>query len=127
MAELLVRIKNKVPDNDPRAHLFLREGEVVAVCPDEHEWGSNEKNNPDWIILKLPNITEQEASVMLGRHVGDMPNGELPQRREFRIDLEKLKNYKHEELKYEDLEELKIRRKPKTDPRFFGSNRRSIG
>lgn len=56
MCELLIRIRDKVqPDPYLACKLFGR-GDVVVACADDWGWTEAEKVNPDWRILKLPNV-----------------------------------------------------------------------
>lgn len=57
MAELLLRVVDKVGSDLYRNCQCLKRGDVVVVQPDGWKWGNEELTNPDWRILKLPNVT----------------------------------------------------------------------
>jgi hypothetical protein len=55
MAEILIRIRNHMVGGLPVPSRLAR-GEVVAICDDDHPWTTKEQENPDWRIVKLPNV-----------------------------------------------------------------------
>lgn len=118
MAELLVRVADKVPPADPRYHLFLKAGEVVVVCPDGHPWSRAERENPDWRILRLPKLTESEAMMLIGGRKVVPETGKLPLRREFAIDLSRLPDDERG-LDFQQVENLKVRHEDAIDHRVF--------
>jgi hypothetical protein len=55
MAEVLIRVVDKVNPTDPaKDQLCFKAGDVIHVAPDGWGWGSEEVTNPDWRIVKLP-------------------------------------------------------------------------
>lgn len=92
MAELLVRVRDKTSPDIYKDVRLTKRGDVIVVMPDGWTWGSGELTNPDWRILKLPNVSVEEASAMLG---GELPiDPQAPsrtlQRRAFSFDLDNL-------------------------------------
>ena len=129
MAELLVRVADKTTAEDPRALLFLRAGEVVVVCPDGWPWSEAEQTNPDWVILKLPNVTESEASAMLGPDREFPGSGKLSLRRAFAFTPAQLAVLQANAASatWADLYGNRTRRSVPNDPNVLGSSRRIIG
>ena len=91
MAELLVRVVDKVNTDDPLLDVkCLKRGDVVVVCEDGHPWGHEELANPDWRILHVPDMTVSEASAWLSPERRSHPseNEHMLRRRAFAIDLD---------------------------------------
>ena len=63
MCELLVRVRDREGHNTK----LNGEGHVVCVCPDGWGWSRLERSNPDWRILAVPDMTENEARALLSR------------------------------------------------------------
>ena len=57
MAEILLQWVDKVPSSDPLYGKNYKQGDVIALCPDGWAWSSLEQTNPNWRIVKLPNVT----------------------------------------------------------------------
>lgn len=90
MSEWLVRVRDKVnPDKFLNAQL-LKRGDVVVVCPDGHGWSKEERFNPDWRILKFPDVSVEAAEVFLAPELEDDPKNPnlFLQRRAFKLDLD---------------------------------------
>jgi len=63
MCELLIRVVDKFPPTgDPRrdAGRSVR-GDVIAAVPDGHPWSTRERENPGWVIVRVPGMTEAEG------------------------------------------------------------------
>lgn len=90
MAELLVRVVDKVNPDFYANTKCLKRGDVIAVCEDGWGWGVEELANPDWRILKIPDMTVAEASVFLAPERNRDPGqpSRTLQRRAFAIDLD---------------------------------------
>lgn len=57
MCEILVRVVDKVNPNDAVLNRQCRKaGDVVCVKPDGWGWSVMERTNPEWKILKIPNV-----------------------------------------------------------------------
>lgn len=92
MAELLVRIKDKVnPDFYLNAQCGKR-GDVIAVQPDGWSWSPRERTNPEWMIVQFPGVPVAEFSDLL--MIEPEPNPDQPsrtrQRRAFKLDVDAL-------------------------------------
>lgn len=61
MAELLVRVVDKVSADPLIDAQCTKRGDVIVVMPDGHGWGRMELNNPDWRIVKIPGVKVSEA------------------------------------------------------------------
>jgi len=57
MAEILLNWVDKVPSSDPIYNQNYKQGDVIAICPDGWVWSNAEQINPNWRIVKLPNVT----------------------------------------------------------------------
>lgn len=93
MAELLLRVVDKVNPDDPYKDVQLtKRGDVVTALPDGWAWSSEEQRNPHWRILKWPSLTLSAATVFLSPEIDSKPQltGENPmlQRRGFAFDLD---------------------------------------
>lgn len=57
MAELLVRVVDKTNPNDAAADRLLpKAGDVIDVHPDGWAWSKAELSNPEWRILRIPDL-----------------------------------------------------------------------
>lgn len=65
MAEILLRVVDKVGADVYKNCQCLKRGDVVVVQPDGWPWGREELTNPDWRIIKLPNVTVAEMQQFL--------------------------------------------------------------
>lgn len=124
MCEILLRVADKVPRDDPRHHLFLGSGDVVVICPDGHSWSEIERTNPEWRILYLPLVTESEASALLSARRPEP--GLLGRRRAFGIDVGKLPD-DVSGWTWVDLWQAKESRPSEPDLRFLGGDPRVMG
>lgn len=92
MAELLVRVVDKI-NNDPYLNVKCsKRGDVISVQPDGWVWGKEEYKNPEWRILKFPSVTVSEASAFLGAELETDPENPsaMLQSRGFSLDLANL-------------------------------------
>lgn len=90
MAEICIMIVNRVND-DPKvdAQCFKR-GDVVEVLPDGSDWGSSVRKLSIFRIIKLPNVSVEEARAFLAPELPADPEApkDMLQRRAFRLDLD---------------------------------------
>ena len=64
--ELLIRVVDKVNPDDANLNKQLtKRGDVIAIMPDGHNWGTKELSNPDWRIVRMPSLTRLEAESLL--------------------------------------------------------------
>jgi hypothetical protein len=90
MSEILVRVHNKVqPDPYLACKLFER-GDVVVICTDGWVWSDEELTNPDWRIIKLPNVAVSQAEAFLGQELDTDPANpsRMLRRRAFLLDID---------------------------------------
>lgn len=82
MAELLVRVVDKVNPNDPDLDLqCLKRGDVVAVGEDGWPWSGKELSNPDWKVMYFPGATVSAANSYLAPELPDGPDDTSTKRR----------------------------------------------
>ena len=65
MAELLLRVVDKVGADLYTDCQLLKRGDVVVIVPDGWHWGTEERTNPEWRILKLPLIDSAQLQQFL--------------------------------------------------------------
>lgn len=71
--ELLLRVVDKT-HTDPYVDVtHTKRGDVVVVCPDGWPWGDMEKSNPDWRILKWPDLLQADAESLVSREIAVAP------------------------------------------------------
>jgi hypothetical protein len=61
MAELLIRVVDKINSDPLKDCKLLKRGDVVAWKPDFSTWASQEVANPDWRIIRVNNLTVAEC------------------------------------------------------------------
>lgn len=91
MCEMLLRVVDKINLNDPYLDVkCLKRGDVVVICDDGWEWGSEDLRNPAWRILKLPNVSKSMAEAFLGPELDTDPANpsRMLQRRAFKFDVD---------------------------------------
>lgn len=94
MSEWLVRIRDKALDRGFEDKLLdskcLGRGDVVVVCEDGWAWSKEERANPDWRILKMPNVSVSTAQAFLGAEYDEDPRNPSPylRRRAFKLDVD---------------------------------------
>lgn len=127
MAELLVRVVDKV-NSDPYLDVHCtKRGDVIAVCPDGWRWGSGELNNPAWRIVKLPGVTVSQASVFLGPEIETDPThpNRMRRNRAFKIDVDALGDMPagprlhRRDKTLGEMMALKVAKVPLADPNVF--------
>ena len=92
MAELLVRVVDKVNDDPYLDCHCTKRGDVIVIAPDGWSWGREELTNPHWRIVKAPNISVDDASAFLGPELETNPQNpsRVRQKRGFKLGLERL-------------------------------------
>ncbi len=90
MAELLVRVKDKVNADFYLDCQCMKRGDVVHVGEDGHPWSKEEQTNPIWRILKVPDMDMATARTYLTPEVNTDPKSpsKTLQKRMFKIDLD---------------------------------------
>lgn len=88
MAELLIRVVDKVNDDPEKNAQCSKAGDVIVVCPDGWPWSAAERTEPFWRVVRVPLLqTEIEAAL-----AEDHQSGKLVRRRRWKIDLAALPN-----------------------------------
>lgn len=139
MAELLVRVHDKVGADLYRDCQCTKRGDVIVVCPDGHVWGEQEKRQPFWRILRFPRVAVSQASTWLSEEPDIDPRqpSRTRRRRLFRINLDALpvsiQPYLADDrrsapsaalqLRLADLEAVIERKAPILDPAILGEPR----
>ena len=78
MAEILYRVVQKIqPDPYLNAGL-LQQYDTVVIQPDFWEWSVEELTSPDWLIIKLPESTEEELASFLAPELPPLDNPTKP-------------------------------------------------
>lgn len=73
MCEILVRVVDKT-NPDPYLDVgCTKRGDVIAVVEDGWGWGAEELRNPEWRIVKLPNVPAAMAQNFLAGEVDTDP------------------------------------------------------
>ena len=91
MAELLLRVNDKIGSTPALDARCTKRGDVIVVMPDGHVWGEREKDSPDWRIVKLPNVSVLQASAWLGEEPNTGPvTNPMRRRRLWHLDLTQL-------------------------------------
>lgn len=86
--DMLFRAHDKVNPNDVTLDVkCLKRGDIVVVVNDNHNWGKQELINPDWRILKAPNLSEADTADFTEPEA-DFDTDPMCQRRKFMIDLD---------------------------------------
>jgi hypothetical protein len=73
MCELLIRVRDKVNDDPYLDARCFKRGDVVVVVDDDWQWGREELRNPDWRIVRLPNVSTAQAAAFLGEEMDEDP------------------------------------------------------
>ena len=93
MAEILLRVRDKVNPTDPYKNCKLtKRGDVIHVAPDGWPWGARELDQPFWRIVKFPGVNPQLLEDLLGPELDTDPQNpsRMLQRRAFKLDLDAL-------------------------------------
>ena len=92
MCEVLLRVIDKVNEDPYKDCKLLKKGDVVIICPDGWSWSIEEKTNPDWRILKLPNISKEFAEAFTSPEIDTDPQNpsNVLRRRSHFFDLDNL-------------------------------------
>jgi hypothetical protein len=90
MAEILLRVKDKINSSPYLNAQCTKRGDVIVVCPDGWRWGFRELDDPQYRVVCIPQMSVSEAQAFV---VGEMetspqPASMLRHRRAFRLDLE---------------------------------------
>lgn len=89
MAELLLRVVDKVNPDFYQNCKCTKRGDVIVIRPNGWTWGTQELTDPNYRIVKLPNISEAFLSPFLAQEPETDPQhpSRTLQRRWYRFDL----------------------------------------
>ena len=89
MCELLIRVRDKEFADTYQKVKQLGRGDVVVVVENGWSWSQKELTNPDWRILKLPNILVDDVVDLLAPEENPTPGvpNRMLQRVGKRLDL----------------------------------------
>ncbi len=91
MAEMLVRAVDKInPDSQAKDARCLKRGDVVVVVPNDWPWSVKEQTDPQWRIVRAPDMTMDEARTFTVPEFPDLQVNPHPRRRGFFIDIDGL-------------------------------------
>lgn len=90
MCQIVVFIRDKTnPDDVYKDARLYKAGDVIEVVPDKWNWGREDLANPDWRIVSIPDLGEEEARQFLGPelNVSAVGPAKMLRRRAFKLDL----------------------------------------
>lgn len=90
MAEILIRVRDKVNTDPYLDSRCLKRGDVVCVVADGWAWGPEELTAPYWRIVKLPRVSVNAVESLLAREVDIDPQNPSPvlRKRAFKWNLD---------------------------------------
>lgn len=89
MAELLVRVIDKINADETLNLQCLKRGDVVSICEDGHTWGTVELANPDWRIVTIPGVAVEDLEGLLMPEIDVDSKAPTPKRRRmFNLNLD---------------------------------------
>ena len=91
--QLLVRVISKTNPKDPVLDSKLtKAGDVIVFKQDGEEWGVEEVKNPDWRIISVPKMTEEQAIALISPELPPTLDKTYPllQRRAMKLDITQL-------------------------------------
>lgn len=90
--QLLVRVVSKTSKDPVKDAQLTKAGDVICFKPDGEEWGIQELKNPDWRIIQVPGMTEEEAIALTSPELPPTLDKQYPllRRRAMRLDLDQL-------------------------------------
>lgn len=91
--ELLVRIADKRDEKDPVKDARLtKAGDVLAFHEDGADWGVMEVKNPEWRIVRVPKLSQEEAEALIAPELPPTLDKDYPllRKRAMRLDVARL-------------------------------------
>lgn len=90
MAELLIRVTDKINPDFYLNCQCTKRGDVIDVRPDGWPWGTLDQTQPFWRILKVPALSVSEAAALLAPELDTDPlhPSRTLQRRAFKWDFD---------------------------------------
>jgi hypothetical protein len=135
MAELLVRVVDKINADPYLDAKCTKRGDVIVVQPDGWVWGKQEQKNPAWRIVKLPGVPVTMVTTFLSSEpeIDPLNPSMMLQARGFKLDLDNLpasvaavmadvkrrNPTARTSMSAQDIAALKIQKPPLADPNVF--------
>lgn len=91
MAEMLVRVVDKINHDDPYLDVqCTKRGDVIVVVADGHVWGVMEQLDPQYRIVKMPGVAMDDVASLLAPEPETDPQNpsRMLQRRLFKLALD---------------------------------------
>ena len=89
MAQLLIRIRDRISGDPLRDAADWKRGDVIAVYQDDQAHGGDLAGHPDFRILVIPELSLEEAKALLSEQVPGPGDARLPRpRRGFTFDMD---------------------------------------
>jgi hypothetical protein len=90
MAEIVVVVKDKVNKDFYLDCGCYKRGDVIEVREDGWPWGTIDRSNPDWRIIKVPQHSVAELAAFLAREKDTDPKNpsRTLQKRHFKLDID---------------------------------------
>lgn len=90
MAEIIVRVVDKVNRDFYLNCRALKRGDVIEVVPDGWPWGVLDQKNPDWRIFKFPGVPVDDLLAFLAPEIDTDPKqpSKTLQPRKFKFDVD---------------------------------------
>lgn len=121
MAQLYVRINDKVNEDKYLDAKCYKRGDVVEIVQDSHQWGEGELKNANHIIIQVPGVDAEKLTAFLVPEMGDPQIKQVLQRRGFCIDMNLLAQHDPKKpLTETDILSFKMKKDPKIDPNVIG-------
>lgn len=122
MSELVVLLKDPPLTGDAHTdNQRLRRGEVIDVLPDGWEFTARERSRPDWLILRVPDLSVEKAQQYTAAEPENERGGfaviRHPRRRLLYLNLDGLTG---DTLTADELEARTVRKPPPEDPDVLG-------
>lgn len=88
MAQLLLTVVGQYNNDDPYMDARLpKPGDILAIQPDDAEWGQFELSHSEWRIIKLPSHTAASLQYLLEDVKPTSPGQKMVQYRAFYLNI----------------------------------------
>lgn len=90
--ELLIRVVDKLPRSADRDtdNGRTKRGDVIAICPDGHPWGIEERTNPEWRLVRSVDLLDNDRGNWLSPEVLQAGVTYRPRKRGWYIDIDSM-------------------------------------
>jgi hypothetical protein len=129
VCELLVRVQDKPLSGDLAVDCRrTMRGDVVVAMPDGHDWTPTERSNPEWVIVKVPDMGLAEGRALASHEPSDGLRRHL-RKRLFHLDPDLLPKagdrLESVTIEASELRLAKRRKPPVQDPDVIGPHTHS--